>query len=755
MNSFLAPVAFVNDSAVLTKSGDVFSVLRLAGKDPECMEEAEIADIVQRFTAAMRTLGPEYRVYQYLMKQHSPDLGECPIHDGIERRRFEFLEGRARSLYSVRLYLVVMRMRQLTDTGIVAGILNRLSVRGELRIAAVDLRRQTEALGVAVASLRVQLRETVDPAILDRRGVLGFLRSLVNCTGWKADVSGPVDDADVDRQMAQSDMECWRTHLQQDEFRIKVLSLVELPSQTFPHMLRGLLSLPGNAILCSQWKREPNRVTRKEIDQKRRHYHLGKSSLLSYFGNSNPRPDEVLIDDSKAAVVEALNGALTEMEMNENYFGRYSLTITLYDEDQAVLNRTAAKAAEVFATHDARLIDETYNLLYAWLSQVPGNYAHAHRWLWVLNTNYADMSFLFAPVTGEQWNQHLRAPALNIVESDGATPYFLNLHYQDVGHTLVLGAIGSGKSFLTNFLTASYQKYLPYTLIFDLGGSYRALTAHYCGSYQHVGKENSFTINPCALPLTAENQEFLFRFVRVLIERDGYSMTAEEREDLTRSIADLYELDPPQRRLATLARTCKRSYRNRLAEWAGDGRLARYFDNEADTLSLARFQAFDFESMDQADVLEAMLFYILHRANHVIYSPAENDTPKFVVFDEAWRFFRHPVTRDAIHEGLKTWRKRNAVMLLATQSGDDMARSQLLPVIAESAFTRFFLANPGMDPAYYRETFHLNSVEADHIMRLQPKRQFLLKRPDGAKVLNLNVDEQALRLFSIRNTEVQ
>ena len=302
-------------------------------------------------------------------------------------------------------------MRQITETG-AAGVLRRLSVRNELRIATTDLRRQADALSVAVASLRVQLKDTLDPVILGRSEVLGFLRSLVNVTRWKTEVVGSVDDSDVDRQMAQSGLECWRTHLEQDAYRIKVLSLVELPAQTFPHMLRGLLSLPCNATICTQWKREPNQLTRKEIDQKRRHYHLGKSSLLSYFGNSNPRPDEVLIDDSKSAVVEALNGALTEMEMNENYFGRFALTITLYDEDPAVLNRAAAKAAEVFATHDARLIDETYNLLFAWLSQVPGNYAYAHRWLWVLNTNYADMSFLFAPAGGDPWNRHLRSAPL-------------------------------------------------------------------------------------------------------------------------------------------------------------------------------------------------------------------------------------------------------------------------------------------------------------------------------------------------------
>src|ERR1041384_2173672 len=76
MHALLAPVAFVNDTTVLTKSGDVFMTLRLAGMDPECMEEAEIADVVRRFSAALRNLGPEYRVYQYLLKRHSPEIPE-------------------------------------------------------------------------------------------------------------------------------------------------------------------------------------------------------------------------------------------------------------------------------------------------------------------------------------------------------------------------------------------------------------------------------------------------------------------------------------------------------------------------------------------------------------------------------------------------------------------------------------------------------------------------------------------------------
>src|SRR3954447_2581421 len=225
--------------------------------------------------------------------------------------------------------------------------------------------------------------------------------------------------------------------------------------------------------------------------------------MLSYVGNTNPRPDEVLIDDSKTAVVEELNNALREMEVNENHFGRFSLTMALYSESEASLRQAVAKTAEAFATQDARLVEESYNLLNAWACMVPGNYAHSLRPMWLLNISWADLSFLFAPGEGKRHNAHLDRPHLAIVETRDGTPWYLNLHVQDVGHTCILGSIGSGKSFLVNFLISSYQQYAPCTVIFDLGGSYRALTQHYGGGYLYAGRENAFTINPFCLPPTA------------------------------------------------------------------------------------------------------------------------------------------------------------------------------------------------------------------------------------------------------------
>ena len=87
-------------------------------------------------------------------------------------------------------------------------------------------------------------------------------------------------------------------------------------------------------------------------------------------------------------------------------------------------------------------------------------------------------------------------------------------------------------------------------------------------------------------------------------------------------------------------------------------------------------------------------------------------------------------------------------MILATQSVDDLRQSELLPVIVESCATKLFLANPGMDRDAYRQIFHLNETETNRIAGLIPKRQILIKRPDLAKVVNLNVDRKEYWLFT-------
>jgi type IV secretion system protein VirB4 len=466
--------------------------------------------------------------------------------------------------------------------------------------------------------------------------------------------------------------------------------------------------------------------------------------------NDAPSQD-VLLDDSKESQVRELGEGIKEIELHGNYFGQFSLTVVIYDLDLAKVERACAEFYKVFSVHDAQLYEENYNLLNAFLAAVPGNHVFNLRSLYLLNTSYADFSFLFTLHSGQPRNQHLRHEYLAVLETNHHTPYYLNLHYRDVAHTMILGRTGAGKSFLLNFLITNLQKYDPHTFIFDLGGSFESLTQLFGGSYVRVGLESEgFRINPFSLPPTKENLDFLALFLKVLIQgtKAGELDPATER-DLFHQVENLYAVDPSLRTLGVLANTLGRDTANRLSKWTRGGQFGFLFDNAEDTISFSRFQCFDFQRMSQyPELLEPLLFYILHRANAVIADRQISSVFKAFFIDEAWVFLKNPAIQRYVVEALKTWRKHNAAMVLSTQSLDELKRSDILDVIIESCATKIFLANPDMDRELYRRQFHLNENEVELISGLIPKQQFLIKTPELAKVANLNVDAKSYWLYT-------
>jgi type IV secretion system protein VirB4 len=263
----------------------------------------------------------------------------------------------------------------------------------------------------------------------------------------------------------------------------------------------------------------------------------------------------------------------------------------------------------------------------------------------------------------------------------------------------------------------------------------------------------AFRINPFCLPPTAEDLHFLSAFVSVLIQSAGqYRLTLNDEREVTEGIQSLYALEPSQRRLFTLANMLPRNLSNALARWVPGGPYAGLFDNEDDTLTFQRLQAFDFTGLDDFPlVMEPLLFYVLHRASASI-DAAPIAQLKLFVLDEAWRFVRDPVVKSYVAEALKTWRKRNAAVLLATQSSADFAGLDILRTVVENCPTKCFLASPDIDVDRAKDLFHLNDAEAQRIVELVPRRQFLLKRPGAAKVLELHVDPRAYWLYT--NTPV-
>ncbi len=761
LNAQINLYGFWNATTFLTKSGDLGVVLRVGGIDYESLDTGEQEYAVKRLEAALKAFGPGFHVYQYLFKKNRPEIPfalyeDAVVATAVEQRR-RYFEQKRDDLYTVEIYYSIVLEGLRSKAGIGAGLSRLISdpagglseLRAQFSNGSMKtlLRSQIDQdrarLHQCVQAFVCQMADFVSIEVLDHTGQLHFFRSLLNFDDWR--IAGPPQTTQfLDYQVASSDIEAERDHLRVGDHFVRVLTMKEAIAETRPLVLDALLKIPANFHVVTEWVPLPMAKARKEVNKRRRHFNLSKTGFISQIGNDTTKtnPRDVLVDESKQADIENLGDCLRTLGDGQS-LGDFSLSIVLYDREKSVVDRLVGEFSGIFTNADGNLFAETYNQLNAYFATVPGNYPQNLRRLYLLNSNYADLSFLFTILPGEKTNSHLCAEYLAALETDNATPYFLNLHNGEIAHTLILGMTGSGKSYLANFVLQNAQKYAPQTYIFDIGGSFQSLTHIFGGTYLNVGQESrDFTINPFSLEPTKDNLQFLFGLFRVLIEgnEQRYHLDFKEERRLWEAIERVYMLEPDQRTLSNLASIIG-ELKERLHRWTQAGQYGFLFDNTHDTLSFSRFETFNFAGWgDAPDVLEPLLFYVLHRAGNEITDPAKLATFKLFLLDEAWLFIKNETIRQYIVQAQKTWRKHNAAMILATQSIKELEESGMLQIVAESCPTKIFLANPEMDRDLYREAFHLNDTELELIAGLVPPGQMLIRKARSSKKVHLNVD---------------
>jgi type IV secretion/conjugal transfer VirB4 family ATPase len=762
--SFAAQVnlyGFWDAHSFVTKSGDLGAALRIGGIDYESLDSAGRDYAVKRLEAAFRSLDDKCRLYQILFKRNRPAIPhaeyENPIVQASVSQRNRFLASKADRLYSIEIFWIVMIDGSYAKTGLLHALsqlpkhprsslsdLRALfSGNKERTLLYEQIERDRMRLQQKVNSLSGQLNDLMTVGLPGAEETFRMLRRLTNLRPSKINDAPLCDALHLDWQVCDSELEAHRGYLRLDDDYLRILTLKELPGETRPLILNGLLDIPANFHVVTEWHPVDNAKAGKEIASRRRHHHNSKTSFVSNLQDQqNSGNQDNLVDDSKAAAVAELGGALTALGMEGKNFGELTLTVVVYDEDRTRLEHSAAEFQKLFTQHDGLLYEERYNLLNAFFATVPGNKQFNLRKQWALNSNYADLSFLFTVDTGSQWNAHLEHEYAAVFESTHGTPYYLNLHAGDVAHTLLLGATGAGKSFTLSSIIQALQKYGPLTFIFDVGGSYETLTRVFGGTYLNVGlKTPGFSINPFSLEPTHENLNFLYLFMRVLIEGQGkYTLTGDDEKALFAAIERAYKLPAEIRTLTNFA-SILGPLGERLQRWTGKGQFGYLFDNAEDTLTFARFQTFNFDGWsDYPDILEPLLFYVLQRASSEIERPANTAIFKVFLADEASIFLKNAIIRDWVVRAERTWRKKNAAMILATQSVVELADAGVLNIINESCPTKIFLANPNIDRKLYAEIFQLNDTQLELFESLVPKREMLLIQPRGTKKLVLEVD---------------
>ena len=748
----------------LTRDGQFLCVGRITpcaldGRTPEALDA-----VLERWTRLLSNVEPGGRLHFYLLRRpvalptYESDHGDS-VSAIARRRRKAFLGER---LQDVQAYLVWSHdpgLQQATAThGRRPWWLNyarawlarsrtpheAVYLHDEIEAAAGRFRQVVDAASKLVSDL-------TEIELLNGRDGARFLSELVNRPGlpWDGSVG-----SGMNWSLAVSELDAERRFLRLDGEPVILYSLLSPPATARANMLNDLYRLDARMTVSLEWRPYTTEAGRKKINSARKHYFSQRYSMMAHVqeteGSASAMEDSVASAES-----DRLSKALVELETDGIAYGDVSLSIALHGE-LAAIERLDGDVRRIFATHDAKLIREGYGQLAQWFNRMPGQPPSRQlRKVLVSAGAAASLAPLFGPPRGTEQSAHLGAPALTTLETHWQTPFFYDLFAGDVGHTLILGATGAGKSFTLNFLLVQALQYRPRVLILDLGGSYRWLTRFLGGGYLELSpgdgrSEDAFRLRPFSLPPGERTFQFLTGWVTRLLRLGGMETSGDDPTEIRNRIEDLYAFPPGRRDLTALVRSLPKRMWAAMGRWHGAGTWARYFDNPADgaDLEFADWQVIDLAgAAEHEDLCEAAMFYLLERLRLALEDPADIARVKLMVVDEAWRYLKDPAVLSYLAEAAKTWRKKNAALIMATQSAVDVTGTPGTSGLLESMPTKVFLANPNL-PEKVGEIFRLNPDEMETIRSLVPKMELYLRRADLAAILRLEVDPASYWLYT-------
>ncbi len=769
----------------LTRSGELLSIGRLRPAVTDGQTASRVDRTLQLWQRLLSGIAPETRLYFYSLRRPAPMPGRnarrvhahdapagdrgagtaSPLEIGeiAQERRRAFLRERLQRLdtYVAWSHDAGLRSRRLDRDQTLAARIRELWRRTDASRSSYLSSQITDAARRFRAAVDAN-RALVDPhtpiTLLEAGEASGVLSELVNRPGtpW-----GGATGSGMNWRLALSELEAERTHLRLGGEPVLLYSLLSPPGRGFANMLKQLYCLDATVTVSLEWRPSTLEAARRRIRSAQRHYFARRYSMMAHLQETEGTA-AAMVDSAAAAESSRLGDALVELEADGIGYGEAALTVALHG-DRSLTERLDGEVRRIFAGHDAKVIREGWGQLPAWFSRLPAQPRQRQtRGVFLSAGLAACMAPIFGPPRGTPRSRHLGKGALAVLGTPWRTGYHYDLFSGDVGHTLILGATGSGKSFALNFLLVEALKYRPQVLILDLGGSYKWLTRLLGGRYLELAPAASgrdLRLEPFSLPRHERSRQFLVGWVLNLLKLGGWQSDGADTNEIRDRIEDLYALKPERRTLSVLKHSLPSAMWPALSRWTRGGAWGHHFDNPPLTLggelAPGDWQVIDLAgSAEHPDLCEAALSYLLERMRLEVEDPTRLARLKIMVVDEAWRYLADPSVLAYLAEAAKTWRKKNAALVLATQSAHDMTRTQGASALLESIPTKLFLANPEL-PDQAGALFQLSAAEVARIRNLTPKRELYLRRAREAAVLRLDVDPQSYWLYTSSPPDAQ
>lgn len=767
--------AVVDDGIIVCKNGSFITAWLYKGNDNASSTEEERNIVSARINSALDGYGTGMMLHIDAVRRPAPEYPEPAasvfgdkITRGIDeerRRHFESLGTMYEGYFVITLtwFPPLLAQRKFVEMFFDDGAMEEGRTARTEQLVQQFKRERTNLetrLGQALALIRLGAHKQTseDGAEYTVDDLLSWLHFCV--TGIHQPIRLPSSPMYIDALIGGQELYGGVVPKLGRKF-IQTVAVEGLPMESTP----GILSALAELSIEYRWSSRFIFIDRHEsialLEKYRKKWRQKIRGFFDQIFNTN----RGALNQDAISMTQDAEDAIADIETGTVAPGFFTSVIVLMHEDREQLDHYARSVQKVIERIGFAARVETINTLDAFFGSLPGHGVENVRRPHMHSMNLADLiptsSIWTGSVVAPCPMYPAGAPALMHCVTAGATPFRLNLHVRDVGHTLIIGPTGSGKSTKLAMLAAQFRRYAGTSVycfdkgmsMFPLAAAIHADTNGQAGHHYAIGDDGD-TLAFCPLQYleTKADRAWAMEWIDTILLLNGLATSAEQRNAIAHAILSMH--DSKSKTLSEFWLTVQdSSIRAALTQYIDGGAMGHLLDADSDSLELSDFSVFEIEELMNLGDKYAIpvLLYLFRRIERSLHGQ-----PGVIILDEAWLMLGHHVFREKIREWLKVLRKANCLVILATQSLSDAAGSGILDVIVESTPTKIFLPNiyaRDEETSKLYRRMNLNDRQISILADATPKHHYYYLSEQGRRLYSLALGPFAMAFVGSSDKE--
>lgn len=571
----------------------------------------------------------------------------------------------------------------------------------------------------------------------------------------------PPDGFFIDEYIPYSDLTD-EDHFKVGDYYTKIISQNFLPNEITSNTFRRIFNLPFELRFVSRFVPLTKEEAIEMVNKSMQFHNFRKHSMFQYLvmASSKETAQNTKADEHEESLSEEARLLLQDLRNDEVGFGIMTQTLILQDKNLKRLDDNLQIVLREFISSDIKATDDKYNSLDAYIGAVPSNIKANIRKMPIHTTAFPYFISTSSSWNGSPYINQRKDEALIKTLNRTGEMFFFDIFDGDVGNTIILGSIGSGKSVLLNTIANYSLKYKDTQVFyFDVDSSSRALCKANNGVFYDIGGErDNIRFQPLKRLDSDMEMSWADNFIKCLIAQENEDLLKPEaNEEIWKALKLLSSKPVEDRTISGLVAFIQNpAIKEALRIYTKDGAYGMYFDGNNEEIGKAQVVVFEMgKIMDIPKIINPLSMYLMF---YIETQRLTEGKPTYVITDEAHAFFSNKYFTPILKRQLLTSRKKNCHYIFATQSGNHILNSDIRDSILDQCFTKIALPNRDVHTKDWQniyQAFGFNETEINAIKNAIPKREYFMKNHQGSCIFSLQLTNVDLAYVGVASKEMQ